>query len=336
LETSKVAFVEENSEFFVLLFTKNKILLKSLDFQNIKNSSEIQSRDDLLLIIKLTNENSIEKIRKLIKNMFSLNKENELEEKNNLNIIEESTIKYSDYKKLEDELKDLRTFKYKQKDILEEITKQKESEIKMKFKLYYEKIIENEKEYSKKLESEKESVISNNEKYITLNKDLSKKIELKEKEITKLYGEYKEKSEKYLKNNEDYEKLITDLHKTINNLEFKIKEDESRVNSLGPSTVKVDDFIIHEIPINPQNEHCDMDLKSDSFTCILCLVKMRDCLLVNCNHLLFCWDCIKDKIHKNNKKKKPLKKENTNILEGDLNCPVCKLPNFSFRKIFIS
>jgi len=363
---TKVALTEDTEEYYFLICTNNKTILGSFEFSSM-HSANIKERTDLILIVKISNETVKENIRNIIKDTPS-NKNrvtlsiSENSYSSSQTKKEENAVIENKLRELNKEIEELRYFKNKTREITEELLKKKETEVKYKYKLYYDKIIENESERANLSEKKKEELRSDNFK---LNKELQESFAELEKlqiEILKHINEIcvlKEKIEILEKDKENAiknEKLsaisfsdaIRDLKETQKRLqeaEAKLAEKEKLIKKLSNDNplVKIDDFIIQEVPNQHppvHNEFTDkvFELQSriEGFMCIICFSKTRDCLFTECNHLSCCFDCIREKIFPKNKKKKNKEGEKENIIKGLVTCPICKKNNYTFLRIYLS
>ena len=72
--------------------------------------------------------------------------------------------------------------------------------------------------------------------------------------------------------------------------------------------------------------------ENEYFLCVICMQNIRNCVFLDCGHLLSCFDCAVN-MDKNNQGKKYL--SDSFIKNGDICCPLCKVINKKYRRILL-
>ena len=75
-------------------------------------------------------------------------------------------------------------------------------------------------------------------------------------------------------------------------------------------------------------------ISNEQMLCIICLTNVRDCVLAQCSHAVYCEECLNNISplkQEKNKKEKSLKNGKTSI-----ECPICKTANKKIMKLIYS
>jgi hypothetical protein len=207
---------------------------------------------------------------------------------------------------------------------------------------------------------------------LTLNSSLKSVMEEKDKMDQEFHNEKFSSSEKHKKINslkqnikelkmkcDELEKFEKNHIKLQNQLNLQIEEltqkseellKENLVLKMVPKEIpvsvikgpnNVDGFIIQEFTEEEEVKSTDVMLKqlAEDFLCIICGEKMRNYVNEECRHLIYCHGCLIKTINSQPGVKKMISKnDDKNIIKikQAINCPTCRVQNFTFKKVIVS